>query len=124
MAQVGESEADHWSQTVCLWGKDSVLENALVQLWKFWVAVSWTIAIKVRVTTLAKFLVRGHALEHLMRTFTLNKQYSYFPPLQFSCMFFRAVFSDQQEHCDNPFNRLATASDSEKEMNNGSFYIF
>lgn len=45
--------------------------------------VSWTIAIKVRVTTLAKFLKRGHSLEHLMRTFTLNKQDSYFPPSSF-----------------------------------------
>lgn len=45
--------------------------------------VSRTITIKVRVTTLAKFLKRGYSLEHLMRTFTLNKQYSYFPPSSF-----------------------------------------
>ncbi|XP_028003003.2 cell cycle checkpoint control protein RAD9B [Eptesicus fuscus] len=48
-----------------------------------------------------------------------------FPSLRkVNCMFFRAVSSDQREHCDNPFNSLATSSDSEEEMNNGSFYIF
>ncbi|XP_054449992.1 cell cycle checkpoint control protein RAD9B [Pteronotus mesoamericanus] len=43
---------------------------------------------------------------------------------KFSCMFFGAVSSDLQEHCDNPFDSLATASDSEEDMNNGSFSIF
>ncbi|KAM8816691.1 cell cycle checkpoint control protein RAD9B [Rhynchonycteris naso] len=43
---------------------------------------------------------------------------------KFSCLFFGAVSSDQREHCDNPLNSLATASDSEEEdMNNSSFSI-
>ncbi|XP_072809061.1 cell cycle checkpoint control protein RAD9B isoform X5 [Vicugna pacos] len=40
---------------------------------------------------------------------------------KFSCMFFGAVSSDQREHFNHPFNSLATASDSEEDMNNGSF---
>ncbi|KAM5311758.1 cell cycle checkpoint control protein RAD9B [Glossophaga mutica] len=42
---------------------------------------------------------------------------------KFSSMFFGAVSSDLREHCDNPFDSLATASDSEEDMN-GSFSIF
>ncbi|XP_005670698.1 cell cycle checkpoint control protein RAD9B isoform X1 [Sus scrofa] len=34
---------------------------------------------------------------------------------KFSCMFFGAVSSDQQEHFNHPFDSLATASDSEEE---------
>nr|XP_031298543.1 cell cycle checkpoint control protein RAD9B isoform X2 [Camelus dromedarius] len=40
---------------------------------------------------------------------------------KFSCMFFGAVSSDQREHFNHPFNSLATASDSEEDMNDGSF---
>ncbi|XP_025257015.1 cell cycle checkpoint control protein RAD9B isoform X1 [Theropithecus gelada] len=43
---------------------------------------------------------------------------------KFSCMFFGAVSSDQQEHFNHPFDSLARASDSEEDMNNGSFSIF
>ncbi|XP_036907977.1 cell cycle checkpoint control protein RAD9B [Sturnira hondurensis] len=42
---------------------------------------------------------------------------------KFSSMFFGAVSSDLREHCDNPFDSLATASDSEEDMND-SFSIF
>uniref|UniRef100_A0A8C9HJX2 Cell cycle checkpoint control protein n=1 Tax=Piliocolobus tephrosceles TaxID=591936 RepID=A0A8C9HJX2_9PRIM len=37
---------------------------------------------------------------------------------KFSCMFFGAVSSDQQEHFNHPFDSLARASDSEEDMNN------
>uniref|UniRef100_A0A8C7BKQ1 Cell cycle checkpoint control protein n=1 Tax=Neovison vison TaxID=452646 RepID=A0A8C7BKQ1_NEOVI len=37
---------------------------------------------------------------------------------KFSCMFFGAVSSDQQEHFNHPFDSLATASDTEEDMNN------
>uniref|UniRef100_A0A2K6V750 Cell cycle checkpoint control protein n=1 Tax=Saimiri boliviensis boliviensis TaxID=39432 RepID=A0A2K6V750_SAIBB len=37
---------------------------------------------------------------------------------RFSCMFFGAVSSDQQEHFNHPFDSLARASDSEEDMNN------
>ncbi|XP_045632992.1 cell cycle checkpoint control protein RAD9B [Ursus americanus] len=43
---------------------------------------------------------------------------------KFSCMFFGAVSSDQQEHFDHPFDSLAIASDSEEDMNNGSSSTF
>uniref|UniRef100_A0A452ETE1 Cell cycle checkpoint control protein n=1 Tax=Capra hircus TaxID=9925 RepID=A0A452ETE1_CAPHI len=43
---------------------------------------------------------------------------------KFSCMFFGAVSSDRQEPCSLPFQSLATASDSEEDMNNGSFSTF
>lgn len=42
--------------------------------------------------------------------------------LQFSCMFFGAVSSDQ--HFSHPFDSLATASDSEEDVNYGSFSTF
>ncbi|XP_074258349.1 cell cycle checkpoint control protein RAD9B isoform X4 [Saimiri boliviensis] len=42
---------------------------------------------------------------------------------KFSCMFFGAVSSDQQEHFNHPFDSLARASDSEEDMNNGSFSL-
>ncbi|XP_028384477.1 cell cycle checkpoint control protein RAD9B [Phyllostomus discolor] len=44
-------------------------------------------------------------------------------PRKFSSMFFGAVSSDLREHCDNPFDSLATASDSEEDTS-GSFSIF
>ncbi|CAD7674443.1 unnamed protein product [Nyctereutes procyonoides] len=45
--------------------------------------------------------------------------------LQFSCMFFGAVSSDQREHFNHPFDSLATASDNEEEdMNNSSSSTF
>uniref|UniRef100_A0A671EJ30 Cell cycle checkpoint control protein n=2 Tax=Rhinolophus ferrumequinum TaxID=59479 RepID=A0A671EJ30_RHIFE len=40
---------------------------------------------------------------------------------KFACMFFGALSSDPREHFDNPFDNLATASDSEEDMNNGSY---
>ncbi|XP_059750077.1 cell cycle checkpoint control protein RAD9B [Balaenoptera ricei] len=43
---------------------------------------------------------------------------------KFSCMFFGAVSSDQREHFNHPFHSLATASDSEEDVNNGSFSTF
>ncbi|XP_057603196.1 cell cycle checkpoint control protein RAD9B isoform X2 [Hippopotamus amphibius kiboko] len=43
---------------------------------------------------------------------------------KFSCMFFGAVSSDQREHFNHPFSSLATASDSEEDVNNGSFSTF
>ncbi|XP_033296848.1 cell cycle checkpoint control protein RAD9B isoform X2 [Orcinus orca] len=43
---------------------------------------------------------------------------------KFSRMFFGAVSSDQQEHFNHPFHSLATASDSEEDVNNGSFSTF
>ncbi|XP_014919242.3 cell cycle checkpoint control protein RAD9B isoform X1 [Acinonyx jubatus] len=43
---------------------------------------------------------------------------------KFSCMFFGAVSSDQQERFNHPFDSLATASDSEEDMNDGSFSTF
>ncbi|XP_024422836.3 cell cycle checkpoint control protein RAD9B [Desmodus rotundus] len=36
---------------------------------------------------------------------------------KFSSMFFGAVSSNLQEHCDNPFDSLATARDSDEDMN-------
>lgn len=56
--------------------------------------------------------------------FRSNEQWSYFFPLQFSCMFFGAVSSDQQEHFNHPFDSLATASDTEEDMNNGRSSTF
>ncbi|XP_044929643.1 cell cycle checkpoint control protein RAD9B isoform X4 [Mustela putorius furo] len=43
---------------------------------------------------------------------------------KFSCMFFGAVSSDQQEHFNHPFDSLATASDTEEDMNNGRSSTF
>ncbi|XP_012518943.1 PREDICTED: cell cycle checkpoint control protein RAD9B isoform X1 [Propithecus coquereli] len=43
---------------------------------------------------------------------------------KFSCMFFGAVSSDQQEHVNHPFDSLARVSDSEEDINNGSFSTF
>ncbi|KAG8513226.1 Cell cycle checkpoint control protein RAD9B, partial [Galemys pyrenaicus] len=43
---------------------------------------------------------------------------------KFSCMFFGAVSSEQPEHCSHPFSSLTTASDSDEDMNNGSFSTF
>ncbi|XP_047416314.1 cell cycle checkpoint control protein RAD9B isoform X2 [Sciurus carolinensis] len=39
---------------------------------------------------------------------------------KFSCMFFGAVSSDQQEHSNHPLDSLAIASDSEEDVINGS----
>ncbi|XP_045879994.1 cell cycle checkpoint control protein RAD9B isoform X2 [Meles meles] len=43
---------------------------------------------------------------------------------KFSCMFFGAVSSDQQEHFNHPFDGLATASDTEEDTNNGRSSTF
>ncbi|XP_045390794.1 cell cycle checkpoint control protein RAD9B isoform X1 [Lemur catta] len=43
---------------------------------------------------------------------------------KFSCMFFGAFSSDPQEHFNHPFDSLARASDSEEDINNGSFSTF
>ncbi|XP_053445546.1 cell cycle checkpoint control protein RAD9B [Nycticebus coucang] len=40
---------------------------------------------------------------------------------KFSCMFFGAVSSDQQEHFNHSLDSLARASDSEEDINNGNF---
>ncbi|XP_062943801.1 cell cycle checkpoint control protein RAD9B [Cynocephalus volans] len=43
---------------------------------------------------------------------------------KFSCMFFGAFSADQQEHFNHPFDSLATASDSEEDISNGSLSTF
>uniref|UniRef100_H0WVC8 Cell cycle checkpoint control protein n=2 Tax=Otolemur garnettii TaxID=30611 RepID=H0WVC8_OTOGA len=43
---------------------------------------------------------------------------------KFSCMFFGAVSSDQQEHFNHSLDSLTRASDSDEDMNNGSFSTF
>ena len=63
---------------------------------------------------------------HLISTNLLwiNNSYSPPHPPQFSCMFFGAASSDQQEPFSLPFQSLATANGSEEDMNNGSFSTF
>lgn len=84
--------------------------------------VPWASTIRVRETTLAGFPKRGCPWS-IYWEFLLWINSAVTFSLQFSSMFFGAVSSDLQEHCDNPFDSLATASDSEEDMN-GSFSIF
>lgn len=68
-----------------------------------------------------KGLLPGASNEHwLLLKWTVELLFS----LQFSCMFFGAVSSDQQEHFNHPFDSLATASDTEEDMNNGRSSTF